>query len=576
MAENMKTYTANVDVNTSDAAKNIDLLNKKVSTSIGEFDNLNEAISKTQDTLGKIDPKSSEFKELSKELAGLKDRLKETEVQSVRFTEALANQPGVIGLVGQSIEGLRGTLKVFMANPIIAVLTAIAGAFLLLKESLSKTSEGQETLNRISAAFGKIIGPVMAIIEKVALPIFEKFADLLSLVAEGFSRFAKFLGVSSSKIEEASRNSSEVLQKSYDEEQKRQEDETKKLEEENKKRADARKTAAEKRKQEREKEAEEKKRAEEKAAEEAKQRALAAEKILTEAQLSLLSDRDRELKEREMRYQDELAQLKAAGITDFTSFEEEFRLDTLNINKKYDDEELKRQQDANQKALDEQKKKDDEAKKLKEDYDKFIIDSERQKEEAIKQIQDLQIGNVAAFGNLLGQVAGKNKKLAIASVVIEQGAAIGKVIVDSARAISAATAAAAPFIANPITTVVATANLARTIAQTKIAAGLSIAGIIAGASRGIAQINKAEVPGGGGGGASAGGGGVSIPTPPVPSTQAPTISGGTPQDPTSLIRQSISGAMSRPIRAFVVSQDISSNQALDRRVNQAATFSSGG
>jgi colicin import membrane protein len=563
MAENTKTYTAELNVETKDAARNMDLLNKTVATSLGEFDNLNEAISKTQDTLGKLDPKSEKFKELSQELAGLKDRLRDTENQSVRFTEALANQPGVIGLVGQSIEGLRGTLKVFMANPIIAVLTAIAGAFLLLKESLSKTSEGQETLNRISGAFGKIIGPLMAIIEKVALPIFEKFADLLSLVAEGFSRFAKFLGVSESKIEEASRNSSEVLQKAYDEEQKRQEDETKKQEEEQKKRAEARKAAAEKRRQEQEKEAQEQLRIQQE-----------AEKILLEATLSQLSSRDRELAERELRYQEELKKLKLAGVTDLTLFEEEYRMDQLEINKKYDDEEQKRQDEANQKALDAQKEADEKKKKQQEETQQFLIDAEQARVDAIQTIQDLQLGNVAQFGNLVGQIAGKNKKLAIASVIIEQGAAIGKVIIDTARAISAATAAAAPFIANPITTVVATANLARTIAQSKISAGLSIAGIVAGAAKGISAINKAEVPGGGGGG-SVSGGSVSIPTPPVPSTSAPTIETGTTNDPQQLLRQQIGQLNRRPIRAFVVSQDISSTQALDRRTNTAATFSGG-
>ena len=553
MAENTKTYTANVEVETKDAAKNIDLLNTKVSTSLGEFENLNEAIGKTQDTLGKLDPNTDAFKELSKELSGLKDRLKDTENQSLRFTEALAAQPGVVGLVGQSIEGLRGTLKVFMANPIIAVLAAITGAFLLMKESLSKTSEGQETLNRISAAFGKILGPVFAVIEKVALPLFEKFAELLELVANGFNRFAKFLGISSEKIEEASRNSSEVLKKAYEDEEKLQDDADKK-----------RKEAAEKRKAQKEKEAQE-----------AKQRALEAEKILTEAQLSLLSDRDREIKEREMRYQEELGKLKAAGITDFTSFEEEYRMDQLAINQKYDEEERKRQEEAYQKQLDAQKKADEERKKQQEETQKFLAEAEQARFDAVQNIQDLQIQSVAQFGNILGGIAGKSKKLAIASVVIEQGAAIGKVIVDTARAISAATAAAAPFIANPVTSVVATANLARTIAATKIAAGLSVAGIVAGAARGIAQINKAEVPGGGGGSAAGGGGSFSIPTPPVPSTSAPTILSGRPTDPTSQIAQTISGAMSRPIRAFVVSQDISSTQALDRRVNNAATFSGG-
>lgn len=228
MADNTKTYTANVEVETKDAAKNVDLLNKKISTSLGEFENLNEAIGKTQDTLGKLDPKSKEFKELSKELQGLKDNLEKTEIASNKFSTALANQPGVVGLVGQSIKGLDGGLKVLAANPIVAVVTLLASLFTLLRESLTKTTEGQETLNRISAAFGKIIGPVMAVIEKVALPIFEKLADLLELVGKGFNKFAKWLGISNEKIEEASRNSSEVLKKQYEEEEKLQENAQKK------------------------------------------------------------------------------------------------------------------------------------------------------------------------------------------------------------------------------------------------------------------------------------------------------------------------------------------------------------
>ena len=401
----------------------------------------------------------------------------------------------------------------------------------------------------------------MAIIEKVALPIFEKLADLLALVAEGFGKFAKFLGISEAKIEEASRNSSEVLQKSYEEEKKRQEEETKNLEEQNKKRAEARKAAAEKRKQEAEK-----------AAEEERKRQEAAEKILLEAQLSLLSNRDRELKERELRFQEELKALKAAGVTDLTAFEEEYRLDQLEINKKYDDEELKRQKEIEDKKLQQQKEADEALKKQQEETQKFLLEAEQARATAVQQIQDLQISNVAKVGNILSGIAGKNKKLAIAGLVIEQGANIAKVVIDTARAISAATAAAAPFIANPVTAIPATANLARVIAQSKISAGLSIAGIVAGAAKGIAQINQAQIPGQAGGGSAPSGGGVSIPTPPVPSTSAPVVSGGTQNDPTSLIRQTISGAMSRPIRAYVVSQDVSSTQALDRRTNTAATF----
>jgi len=169
MADNEKTYKTTIEVETENAAKNVDLLNKKVSTSLGDFENLNEAIGKTQDTLGKLDPKSAEFKELSKELQGLKDNLKDTEIQSVRFTEALAAQGGAVGFVGQTLEGLRGTFKVFMANPIIAVLAGITGALLALRESLSRTEEGQAKLTKITDGFTKILNGLFAIIEPIAI-----------------------------------------------------------------------------------------------------------------------------------------------------------------------------------------------------------------------------------------------------------------------------------------------------------------------------------------------------------------------------------------------------------------------
>lgn len=556
-----------VEVETKDGEKKLNQMKSLVKTSIGEFENLNEAISKTQDELGKLDPQSEKFKTAAKELASLKDRLKETEAQSLRFTEALAAQPGVIGLVGQSLEGLRGTMKVFMANPIIAVVTAIAGAFVLMKESLSKTSEGQETLNKISAAFGKIIGPVMAIIEKVALPIFEKFADLLALVAEGFSKFAKFLGVSEAKIEEASRNSSEVLQEAYDEEQKRQEEETKKLEEENKKRAEERQKAAEEAKRKRE--------------EEAKQRLAdlqTAQKIQLEAELSLLSERDRELKEREIRFQEELLALKKAGVTDLKAFEEEYRLDILKINTDFDQKELDAKKAADEKLKAEREKIAEEQKKKAEELAQFLVDAKQFEADAIMAIQDMQISSIQGVGNILSQVAGKNKKLAIAGIVLEQGAAIAKVVIDTARAISSASAAAAPFMANPLTAIPATANLARVIAQQKIAAGVSIAGIVAGAARGISQISQAKIEGGeGGGGGSAGGGGGgaggSVPSFSAPQgMNAPQIQTGVGESPTSQIAATIGRAQDRPIKTYVVSQDVSSNQALDRRTNGAATF----
>ena len=69
--------------------------------------------------------------------------------------------------------------------------------------------------------------------------------------------------------------------------------------------------------------------------------------------------------------------------------------------------------------------------------------------------------------------------------------------------------------------------------------------------------------------------GTSIPTPPtVGSVTAPQIQTQGGQNPTQQIGETISAAQ-RPLRAYVVSGDISSQQALDRRTARAATFSGG-
>ena len=276
----------------------------------------------------------------------MEDQFEDTTIQSKRFTDALAEQPGIVGLVGGSLKGLDGGMKVLAANPIIAVVTLLAGLFLLFKESLTKTAEGQESLNRISAAFGKILGPVMAVIEAVALPIFEKLADLLELVGKGFSRFAKFLGISSGKIEEASRNSSEVLQTAYEEEETRQEEQTKTQEEQSKKRIDNAK----------------------KEAEDKADLLKTAGEIQNEAELSLLDDKQREIKEREVRFNEEMAVLKAAGYTNFKALEAEYRSDLAAIDESYKeevidttaaDEEKRIADEATRKELESEKRQND-------------------------------------------------------------------------------------------------------------------------------------------------------------------------------------------------------------------------
>lgn len=68
-----------------------------------------------------------------------------------------------------------------------------------------------------------------------------------------------------------------------------------------------------------------------------------ADAIILEAELSLLSDKDREQLEREMRFENDKKKLKAAGITDLTLLEKEYAKDQLAISDKYNKETLDKQ-----------------------------------------------------------------------------------------------------------------------------------------------------------------------------------------------------------------------------------------
>lgn len=599
MADNTTTYRAVVDVDTK-GTDQLAKLNKNLDETIEGFEDIGAVIEKTRKALqkAKLDGDKVEFKKLRKELNTLERQLEDTEITSRRFSDALAEQPGIVGLVGQSLKGLDGGLKVLAANPIIAVVTLLAGLFLAFKESLSKTERGQALLNKASEAFGKILGPLFALIEKVAFPIFEFFIELLDKAAAGFQRFAKFLGVGQKEIDEASRASSEVLQKKYEENLAAEEEATKKLEEEATKRIEQEK-----------KEAEERTRIAEAAAKERAALIAEANKIIDDAELALMDDRARELLLREREYQAELKKLKEAGIEDLTSFEEEYRIDLATINKKYDDEaiaaeeaKLAKQKELKDKALEEDKQRiadlaeaqeiarQEEAMSLFADYELKVATNQATFQDELnlfEQTRELERQSLAATQASQAALVAFDKQTAATRIDIERmqmetklsiiSDALG-VIADAVGRETKAGKALAISQALINTFLGATKALATypppfgaIAAGTVIAAGLLQVNAIR--KQKLPDIPK---PGGGSASTSGGGGEVSTfipPTTPTTSFQAPTIQ--TLPDGISTggqIAESIAMARQQPIKAYVVAQEVSSQQALDRRTTAASTL----
>jgi hypothetical protein len=185
---------------------------------------------------------------------------------------------------------------------------------------------------------------------------------------------------------------------------------------------------------------------------------------------------------------------------------ENFEKDIAELTDRYDKEAAEKKKEKDEKAKEDQKEKDEKEKERIKD----LADAEIA---ATQSIQDAKLGIANQTADLLGQLAGKNKAVAIAALAVEKGAAIAGILINRQREVSA-------YNANPAWSLLPDGGTAikttfRTLAN--IRAGLGIAQVAA------TTIGGAK--GSSGGGGSAGGGG---------SVQPPNIRGSqTTNEPTS-------------------------------------------
>jgi hypothetical protein len=183
--------------------------------------------------------------------------------------------------------------------------------------------------------------------------------------------------------------------------------------------------------------------------------------------------------------------------------------------------------------------------KQEQDIDKAITDSKRAEREAQTAMELQYLGFAEQAGNLLMQIAGKNKSVAIAGLLIEKGAAIAKIITQ----MNTVPAILPPGIPNPA------------FIPSRIGGALSIASVIAASAQGIQQINQA---GSGGSGTS---------SVPAISTQAPMVPQLPTPQTTNISRESINDLGNQAVRAYVIETDVTGNQQRMAAIRQRARFS---
>lgn len=188
----------------------------------------------------------------------------------------------------------------------------------------------------------------------------------------------------------------------------------------------------------------------------------------------------------------------------------------------------------------------------KEQSDQRIQNALAEKESKARIFQS-QADLAIQFGQLLQQIGEENKAVAIAGIIVEQVASAAKIVSATGLANAQAVATSPTTFGMPW------------VAINSISAGLSIASGVASAAKAISKL------GGGGGGlqsdnplGGSGGGGAAQPQPP-----SFNLVGHSSE---SQLAQTLNSRSNQPIKAYVVSKEVSSEQELDRNITATASI----
>ena len=222
--------------------------------------------------------------------------------------------------------------------------------------------------------------------------------------------------------------------------------------------------------------------------------------------------------------------------------------------------ELKEQEEA---LAAEQKKSDDaiEAKRKENEAIKALNDKKLQDEIAqTKAEEDNRQKQYAVVGNAIGNLQNifaafgkESKALAIAGIVVEQVASISKIISNTGIANAKAVAASPLTFGQPF------------VGINSVSAGLSIAGSVAGAVKAISDLksNKKSPS------SASASSGVRSAAPRAPQAASFNLVG---QGGTNQLAEAIGSQSQQPVRAYVVSDDVTTAQSLDRNIVESASL----
>jgi len=172
-----------------------------------------------------------------------------------------------------------------------------------------------------------------------------------------------------------------------------------------------------------------------------------------------------------------------------------------------------------------------------------------------KDIQEASFALASGAVNFLKEIGGKNKAIQKAAIIAENAIGIGKMIIAN-------NAANIGALATPQAILTSGASAIPVIAMNNITTALGVATTIASTAKALSAVGGGSAGGSGSVGASSGGRA-------APAAPAFNVVGASS---TNQLAQTIGNQQQQPIKAYVVANDVTTQQSLDRNIVQSASI----
>ena len=516
---------------------------------------------------------SEDFKKLYNQIDDLEDKIKSSKNASSDWVDSLESAGGPLGMVGGALnkakvatQSFGGALKATGIGLFVSLIGGLVAAFQDNENAMKKIQPLLDGLGKLFNGVFRAVEPLFNTLVDLAISALPTVSKAFGVVYSSVTAVFQSLGMLGSAIKKLisgdfsgawkdAKSSVNDFSSNYDKSVKRFNEGTKEMskteKEESEKRAEARKAADEKRKEQQEK---------------AKQDAIAKKKEEADALRKIEEDRIAKEMASAQEVMDKEKSLKEGQETPAQKEEREYQewlvkyqannLNTELLDKAHRDYLQKQDDDYAVWEYEQVSKQEDEDKAKRDRLAQEEIDAQKRKYEALSLVTQGGMNLLAALQDAgiakskAGQMA--MKALTLVQIGIDTASAFSNAVPMAIKAGAEAAKLAGPGapIAGPLAT-----------AASYLSSATMIASNIAKAKKLLSSGGSATPASGGGGG----GGGAAV----APAAPAFNVVGASP---TNQLAQTIGNQQQQPIKAYVVSNDVTTAQSLDRNIISSASI----